>query len=302
MDSAQIKTSTIFAPAKINLYLHVTGRLDNGYHTLDSLVAFADVGDQIHIEAADDFEFSVDGPYKNAFGPKELDASPHSSNLVVQAAWALSRATQKKLDVRVKLTKNLPVAAGIGGGSSDAAAIIWGLLEWWGLPKQAAFLPELMLDLGADTPVCFTCTPLRMQGIGEILEPAPSMEEIAVVLVNPGKVCMTADVFRTSDAPFENAQTLPDALTEFDDLIDFLSAQKNSLQNAAISVVPEIGYVLSALEAQKGCALARLSGSGATCFGLFEDEARAKIAAGAISKENPDWWVTSGWLNRIERY
>src|SRR5262245_4260777 len=124
MSETETRLLTIFAPAKINLYLHVTGRLDNGYHLLDSLVAFADIGDSIEIEPAAEFKFTVDGPYAKAFGPKDRDHSPDSSNLVVQAVWSLARAAQKIPNVRIKLTKNLPLASGLGGGSSNAAAAI----------------------------------------------------------------------------------------------------------------------------------------------------------------------------------
>src|SRR5688572_448917 len=128
MSATETRLLTIFSPAKINLYLHITGRLDNGYHLLDSLVAFADVGDEIEIEPDTEFKFHIDGPYANAFGPKDRDHSPDSSNLVVQAVWSLAQAAQKIPNVRVKLTKNLPLASGLGGGSSNAAAVIWGLL------------------------------------------------------------------------------------------------------------------------------------------------------------------------------
>ncbi|MCB1531880.1 MAG: 4-(cytidine 5'-diphospho)-2-C-methyl-D-erythritol kinase [Alphaproteobacteria bacterium] len=302
MSSTRTKTLTIFAPAKINLYLHVTGRLDNGYHSLDSLVAFADIGDQLRIEPAQDFEFEINGPYARMLGPKEQDASPHSGNLVVQAAWALARAAQKVPNVKATLTKNLPIASGLGGGSSDAAAMLWGLLEWWELSTQAHYLPGLMARIGADIPVCLPCKPARMRGIGDILDPAPPMGEAPIVLVNPAKACLTADVFRHYSGTYKEPHTLPDSLLDFKNLIAFLKTQENDLYEPACAVVPEIRNVMNALEAQKGCALARLSGSGATCFGLFEDEANAQDAARSIAEENPDWWVKVGWLNRPERY
>lgn len=302
MDSTQTKLLTVFAPAKINLYLHVTGRLDNGYHTLDSLVAFADIGDQLEIEPAQDFEFQIKGPYSNSFGSKERDASPHSANLVVQAAWALAQATQKIPNIRATLTKNLPIASGIGGGSSDAAAMIWGLLEWWGISSQSHFLPGLMARLGADVPVCLSCKPSRIRGIGDIIDTAPDMAEVALVLVNPAKPCITADIFRLYGGSFKEPQSMPETLADFDTLIAFLGEQDNDLYDAACGMVPEIGNVINALDGQAGCALARMSGSGATCFGLFKDEETAKAAAATIKEENPDWWVKAGWLNRPERY
>lgn len=302
MSSTQTKLLTIFAPAKINLYLHITGRLDNGYHTLDSLVAFADIGDRVEIEPATDFQFRVQGPYAGSFNSKELDASPNSANLIVQAAWSLARAAQKVPNIRATLTKNLPLASGLGGGSSDAAAIIWGLLEWWDLSSQAHYLPGLMARLGADVPVCLTCKPSRVRGIGDILDPAPIMPEVPVVLVHPGKPCPTGEVFGHYSGGFKEPQSLPGDIDTYDGLITFLKRQSNDLYMSACQKVPEIKNTINALNAQKGCGLARLSGSGAACFGLFENEVLAKMAAKAISTENPDWWIKTGWINRPERY
>jgi 4-diphosphocytidyl-2-C-methyl-D-erythritol kinase len=302
MSATDTRLLTIFAPAKINLYLHVTGRLDNGYHLLDSLVAFADIGDQIEIEPAAEFKFSVEGPYANAFGPKDRDHSPDSSNLVVQAVWALSRAAQKIPNVRVKLTKNLPLASGLGGGSSDAAAVIWGLLEWWKIPRQTAYLQGLMARLGADIPACLNCSPVRVRGIGDILDPAPLMTEIPIVLVHPGKPCMTGEVFSRFSGSFKQPIPLPNDLGKADKLAAFLEQQTNDLLKPALETVPQIENILTALQGQDGALLARMSGSGATCFGLFKNDVLAMKAAQTIAKDNPDWWVKKGWLNRPERY
>ena len=298
MNAAKTKHLTIFAPAKINLYLHITGRLDNGYHNLDSLVAFANIGDQIEIENANNFEFLVKGYYAETFNNKELDSSPNSSNLLVQAVWNLSQAAQKIPDIRATLTKNLPIASGIGGGSSDAAAIIRGLLEWWNLSPQAHYLPELMTNLGADVPVCFHCKPSHIQGIGDILNPAPRMNKIPIILVNPNKACSTADIFRHHKEPFKEPQSLPENLMNFDTLISFLKHQDNDLLNAALVLVPEITNIINSLNAQKGCAIAHMSGSGATCFALFKHKADAEQAAKTLASKNPNWWVKSGYLNQ----
>src|SRR5688572_13674034 len=272
MSATDTRLLTVFAPAKINLYLHVTGRLDNGYHMLDSLVAFADIGDEIDISPAPEFKFSIEGPYGNAFGPKDRDHSPDSSNLIVQAVWALSRAAQKIPNVRVKLTKNLPLASGIGGGSSDAAAAIWGLMEWWKIPRQSHYIQGIMARLGADVPVCLNCTPARVRGIGDIMDPVPHMAEIPVLLVNPGKSCMTGEVFSRFTGAFREPIPLPAYLSKADDLIAFLQKQDNDLLRPAMDIVPEIGNVLNTLVAQDGCAFTQMSGSGATCFGLFKNE------------------------------
>jgi 4-diphosphocytidyl-2-C-methyl-D-erythritol kinase len=302
MSPTQTKILTIFAPAKINLYLHITGKLDNGYHTLDSLVCFADIGDRVEIEPATDFEFRIKGPFAGAFSSKETDASPHSSNLIVQAVWALSRAAQKVPNVRVTLTKNLPLASGMGGGSSDAAAVIWGLLEWWGLSNQALYLPGLMAQLGAGVPVCLPCKPARVRGIGDVLDSVPHLPEVPIVLVHPSRPCPTAHVFSGFNGAYQEPRSLPPQIESFDGLIGFLKSQDNMLEAAAYQQVPEILNATNALKAQKDCALARMTGSGATCFGLFAHEAAAQKAARVIAIENPDWWVKSGWINRPERY
>jgi 4-diphosphocytidyl-2-C-methyl-D-erythritol kinase len=302
MNSTQTKLLTVFAPAKINLYLHVTGRLDNGYHTLDSLIAFADTGDSIEIEPALEFQFRIKGTYASMFTAKELDASPDSSNIAVQAAWTLARAAQKIPTVRITLTKNLPLAAGLGGGSSDAASVVWGLCEWWGIPRGAHYLPGLMAKLGADVPVCFNCRAARVRGIGDVIDPAPPMGEFPLVLVNPGIECATKEVFARFTGSYREPQALPVAMDNLKDMAVFLKTRHNDLEGPALEIAPEIGAVLNALQGQKGCAFARMSGSGATCFALFESEGQAQKAAKAIASKNPGWWVKTGFLNRPERY
>ena len=302
MTDTQTKTLRVFAPAKINLYLHVTGRLDHGYHTLDSLIAFTDIGDQLTLSPSPDFQFTVDGVFAKSFGAKDLDASPSSSNLVVQATWTLARIAQKTPDVHAHLTKDLPLGSGIGGGSSDAAAMIWGLTEWWNLPKNASYLPELLAKLGADVPVCLPCQSARVRGIGDILDPVPAIPETPIVLVYPGKPCSTADVFMRYQGDFKATREMPAGFGDFDHFIGFLEETENDLLTAACESVPEIANILQALSHQKGCALSRLTGSGSSCFGLFEHEHDAAQAAESIREDNPDWWVHAGWLGRPERY
>lgn len=306
MTSTQTKTLSIFAPAKINLYLHVIGRLDNGYHTLDSLVAFADIGDKVDICAPEvlgqDFKFQVSGPFAKRFSAKELDSSPSSSNLVVRVTWALAQAAQKTPNLYARLTKNLPLGSGLGGGSSDAAAMIWGLLQWWDLPPSTRYLPGLMARLGADIPVCLPCKSARIRGIGDILDPVPELPEVPIVLVYPGKPCSTGDVFMRFSGTFREPQPLPGRFENLDALVAFLKTTQNDLMDAACDVVPEIGNALHALDSQAGCKLARLTGSGSSCFGLFEHVHEAQNAAEVIAQENPDWWVQAGLLGSPERY
>ncbi len=294
--------ATLFAPAKINLYLHVTQKRDDGYHELDSLVVFADIGDRIVIEPANDFQLLVNGPYADAFGVRERDSSPASGNLAVRAARSLARHTGRTDNLRITLTKNIPLASGLGGGSADAAAVLWGLMDMWKVPLSTAFLPRLMRDLGADVPACLRCAPVRMRGIGNILDHIPNLPEIPVVLVNPGKHCPTPEVFRRFIGPMRGELTYPDTLTDPDAFIDFLVAQENDLTPAALELVPEIHDVLRALQGTKGCRLARMSGSGASVFGLFSNADEASTAAEEISMTRPRWWVRTGTINSPERY
>lgn len=292
------KTLSVLAPAKINLFLHVTGRRDDGFHTLDSLVAFADIGDRITLRPAGEFSFAIDGPFARAFNARERDESPNSANLAVRAVWGLARLARREPAVSLRLTKNLPLAAGLGGGSSDAAAVIWALLEWWGgVPQAVPGLENFLLSLGADVPACMACAPVRVGGIGEITTPVAELEEIPILLVNPLKPCPTASVFGNFVGKFSApAPEVPE------DLVAFLAAQRNDLQAAAQQMVPEIGQMLAAIEAQEGCRLARMSGSGASCFGLFASEAQAREAALNLKTEQPGWWVRAGMLNRPQRY
>ncbi|MCB1720741.1 MAG: 4-(cytidine 5'-diphospho)-2-C-methyl-D-erythritol kinase [Alphaproteobacteria bacterium] len=291
----------VFAPAKINLYLHVTGRRGDGYHTLDSLISFADIGDKISLEPAGSLSLEITGTFTRGFKGKDISAAPDSTNLVIKAAWALARLAGKSPTFKITLEKNLPLGGGIGGGSSDCAAAIWAMLEHWNLPDDLDGLDALMLSLGADVPVCFACQTTHVRGIGEILDPAPVLPEIPIVLVHPGKACNTQDVFGCFDGRYGKAVALPRNISDAKTLCDFLSRTENELTRAAIKSVPEIQNILNAFDVQKDCLLARMSGSGSTCFGLFDDEDAAKKAAGVLASENPDWWVKSGWLGRPER-
>ena len=280
---------TIFSPAKINLYLHITGQRANGYHELDSLVSFANIGDEIRLIPATNFTFNIKGPFAQTLNTQ--------NNLVVQAAQRLSKLYNKPLNVEITLTKNLPVASGIGGGSGNAAAAIRGLLALWGVPDNDSRLSELLLALGADVPVCFHGKAIHMGGIGEILSPVVPLEKIALLLVNPGKSCHTADIFAHHDQAFRSAAILPDQMQEQTNLITFLKETHNDLFAPACAVIPDIKNVIEDLYAQDGCQIARMSGSGATCFGLFESTRDSHNAAQAIRKNHPDWWVEAGFLN-----
>ena len=274
------------APAKVNLYLHVTGRRDDGYHLLDSLVIFAGIGDILSGTPAATLSLELRGPF--AAG---LAAEP--DNLVLRAARSLALASGVSKGAALTLDKYLPVASGIGGGSADAAAALRLLSRLWQLPNTD-LLFQLAARLGADVPVCLAGQPARMGGIGDRLGPAPALPAGGLILVNPGIAVATAEVFGARKGPWSPQAVLPPRWADVSAMAADLGALENDLQPAAISMQPSIGAVLAALEATRGCLLARMSGSGATCFGLYADAEMANRAAEAIA--NPGWWRWSGPL------
>lgn len=296
------KKISVFAPAKINLYLHLTGRLANGYHNLDSLVCFADIGDQVDIVEHDSFAFQVKGTFSNSFKEREKESFIDGDNLVVRAARSLAQITDKPLNVKITLTKNLPIASGIGGGSADAAATIWGLQELWDLPRNTDYLMPMLTKLGADVPVCLHSQTSVMRGIGDKLSPIDTLPEIPVVLVNPMVTCSTQDIFIRHSGTYKKNKEFPKRHLSIHECIDVLQAYDNDLFNPAILCEPKIDDAMRALNLTQSCLLSRMSGSGATCFGLYETIENAEQAAAFIRSENPDWWVKAGWLNRAERY
>lgn len=275
-----------FAPAKINLHLHVVGRRDDGYHLLDSLVAFAGVGDRLTVSPADGLSLSVTGPFAAGL-------QGEGDNLVLRAARALADHAGVPAAGKLVLEKNLPVASGIGGGSADAAAALRLLSRFWGIEPDGATLARLARGLGADVPVCLAGRPALMSGIGEVLMPAPQLPDAGLVLVNPGVAVSTPSVFRARSAVFSDPATFPaEGWRDADSLAATLRATHNDLEPAAQLLAPAIGGALDALAAASGCLLARMSGSGATCFGLFRTPEAAQEAASDIARAG--WWVWGG--------
>ncbi len=271
---------SLFAPAKVNLYLHVTAKREDGYHLLDSLAVFPAVGDNVRVENAAELSLEISGPF-GAVLQAEAD------NLLLRAARLLAPERSAAL----YLEKNLPVASGIGGGSADAAAELRALSQLWGLNTD---LPPLALQLGADVPVCLASRPARMQGIGEILAPVPRLPGFGMVLVNPGVAVPTPAVFKARQGGFTPPASLPEAWDSVDAMVADLRDCTNDLQAAAIGIQPVIGEVLDVLAALPGAKLARMSGSGATCFAIFATPAEAAAAAAAI--KHPGWWRWGGGL------
>ena len=273
---------TVAAPAKINLYLHLLGRRDDGYHLLDSLIVFLDFADTVSVSLADGLSLGLSGPCAPALeGGKD--------NLVLAAARALAEAGGCQGGAAIELTKRVPVAAGLGGGSADAAAALLALSALWGLEIPAPGLADIALGLGADVPVCLESRPAFVGGIGQELEPAPSLPPVWATLVNPGKALATKDVFAAHGGGFTRPGRFTASLEDAGALANRLAPLGNDLTAAAAALAPGIGEVLKAIEASDGCLLARMSGSGATCFGLYNDEAGATAAAGALGAAHSDW-------------
>ena len=272
-----------FAPAKVNLYLHVVGRRPDGYHRLDSLVAFADVGDVVTAESDRELSLRVVGPYAG-------DLSDDDDNLVLKAAHALRAAAGMQRGARLTLRKNLPVASGIGGGSADAAASLRALVRLWRLKVKPGVMARIARGLGADVSACLASQATFATGIGERLTSAPGLPTLSAVLVNPGLALATPDVFKTRRGPFGSARPFAPALLDGPALVTLLAARRNDLTDAAIRLQPTIAEVLREL-ATADCRLARMSGSGATCYGIFSSDAAARRAARAIAASRPRWWV-----------
>lgn len=279
-----------FARAKINLALHVTGRRADGYHLLDTLAAFPGIGDRLTAEPSDTLTLEISGPFGAG-----LEAG--DSNLVLKAARLLAARSPGPCGARLVLEKNLPVASGIGGGSADAAAALRLLKALWRIEIANAGLAALALEIGADVPMCLASTPLIARGIGDEITRAPRLPEAGIVLVNPGVAVETPAVFKAL-AKRDNPPLppLPGSFSDAADLSAWLADARNDLEAAAISLTPTIADVLAALNAQPETLVARMSGSGATCFALCESVEQARSAAKRLKAQHPDWWVQAATL------
>jgi len=276
------------APAKVNLTLAIHGRRADGYHELESLVAFARCGDRLSLLPGEPLGLSVSGPFARAVGPT-------SDNLVLKGACALARQVSGLELGSFVLVKHLPVAAGVGGGSADAAAALRLLARANALDLADLRLADAAKGTGADVPICVDPRPRIMRGIGEKLsEPLP-LPRLAAVLVNPGVPVATREVFGALAAPRLSTPNATGRQAQIplrrEELLAFLRTHGNDLEAPAISIAPVIAEVLARLRAAPGCELARMSGSGGTCFGVFASEIVAMAAARDISATNPPWWV-----------
>ncbi|HVV26699.1 MAG TPA: 4-(cytidine 5'-diphospho)-2-C-methyl-D-erythritol kinase [Rhizomicrobium sp.] len=268
------------APAKINLFLHVGDRRADGFHPLQSLAVFTAMGDELAIEPAPTLSLAIDGPFSAA-----LDGE--GDNLVLRAARALGHG-----GAAIRLTKNLPVASGIGGGSADAAAVLRGLRRLWDVAADDAAMHGIAAELGSDIPVCLKSVATFMEGRGEILRPVEAFPRLPLLLVNPGVAVPTKEVFAALQERSGADMALPRGrFTDTADLLRFLETTRNDLEAPARKIQPAIGLALNALAALPGALFTRMSGSGATCFGLFADDACCQRAADLLAQAHPAWWI-----------
>jgi 4-diphosphocytidyl-2-C-methyl-D-erythritol kinase len=289
------------AAAKVNLTLRVLGRRPDGYHEIESLVAFAGLGDRITLEATGGRFVQVTGPFATAIA---------AENIVARAVAHLTTVEPRLAVGRITLEKNLPVAAGLGGGSADAAAVLRVVRR--ANPPFAATLDwgAIAARLGADVPVCLLSRPSFMWGIGEKVRPLESCPQLPAVLVNPGQSLLTVAAFealRAGPASMRlGAPPIPGPFTNAEDLIAYLSRQGNDLERPAMQLLPAIAEIKRTLSARPRCLLVRLSGSGPTCYGIFETGEAAGDAAAAIAAQHPNWWVQATQLggapNRVDRF
>ena len=275
------------APAKINLFLHVGPRGADGYHQLESLVVFTVFGDRLRLAPAGRFEFTRSGRFAEALPEGAAD------DLTARAIAGVAEICGRAGDFAVALEKNIPVAAGLGGGSADAGAAIRLVCREWGMSENAPEVLALAGRLGADVPMCLSSRTAWVSGRGDEVRPMPDVAEVDLLLVNPGLPLSTAEVFGAYDATAALAGgsgVLPD-LRSPSELVSYLGGQRNDLAGPAQALCPVIGEVLDALGRQDGCRLARMSGSGPTCFAIFDDPEACARAGDAIAAAAPGWWV-----------
>lgn len=280
------------APAKINLALHVTGRRADGYHELESLVVFADVADEIVARRARKDSLKVTGPFSAAAGSGD-------ANLVARAVAAFRARWPDHVEtgMAIELHKNLPVAAGLGGGSADAAAALRLMASAGEGTISHSELSNVALSLGADVPACLLSQPCEVRGVGEIVHPLRQFPSLHIVLVNPLVPVVTADVFRRLEKRSNDPlPALPSPLTRPSQLGIWLHETRNDLEPPAISLVPAIGELIAHMGKVDGCILARMSGSGGTVFGLFGAASRAHQAAHDLRERWPNYWVAAAPL------
>ncbi len=272
------------AHAKVNLWLNVVGRRRDGYHLLESLVAFVDLADRIEAQPADRLSLEIEGPFAGTLAGE-------ADNLVLKAARLLADRAGVAPRAALRLGKHVPVAAGLGGGSADAAAALRQLIELWRVAMPEEELFDLAANLGADVPMCLAGRSSFVSGVGERLQPSPPLPDCAILLVNPGVALATRDVFAARDAAFSTSRPVTRPWRDLGDFSALLAERGNDLLPAAITLAPVVGEVLGVLRRGDGARHAAMSGSGATCFALYDSIERAKRASSSLPAS---WWRHAG--------
>jgi len=278
---------SIMAPAKINLCLHIVGRRRNNYHLISSLVVFLSVFDTISVVKSRILKLNVNGPFAKYLGSKQ-------NNSVMKAAQGLQKFCNLQVGAEITLTKNLPISAGIGGGSADSAATIKLLSRLWKIKVGKGALMELGQSLGADVPVCLVGKPSFVEGVGEEIKMIQSFPNIWILLVNPHKPILTKTIFNNFRKRYSKKLPTENKSFSLNKLISFLKKSDNDLTSLAVHYSPEIKTILNDLSLIEGCLLSRMSGSGATCFGIFSEKESAIKAKKAFLKLNPNYWINYG--------
>ncbi len=290
MTQPRIDGIAVQAPAKINLCLHVGARRPNGYHDLESLVVFADCGDALRFAQAGQLSLAIAGSFAGALPVSD-------DNLVLKAARLLALRAGCAPHARIVLTKRLPVASGIGGGSADAAATLRGLVRLWELDIASDELLDIAASLGADVPMCVASAPAWVEGRGERISYLRDIPDFALVLANPMVEVSTAEAFaRLKQRSGIGCVQPPGKWEDVQALADYLRTTANDLERPAMEIAPVIADLLGEIGRQPGVLLARMSGSGATCFGLFADRAQAQVTAAELARAHPDWWVVDAGM------
>lgn len=283
---------SIIAPAKVNLCLHITGKRDDGFHLLESLTVFTDFGDRLDLREAKQIQLEITGPYAQFLKHDPVD------NLVVRAAKLLREELGIEQGAHITLDKQIPIGAGLGGGSADAAATLRALPDLWKQKVSQDTLLKIAQRLGSDVPACLISQPVWMRGAGELLEYVSLPIKGALLLVNPNIALSTVDVYKAYRPPFSPSASSLRNPKDINALTNWLSTHHNALAQPAQQLAPDIGKVLALIRAQEGCLLSRMSGSGATCFGIFSSNKQADAAAAAIQSQQPDWWLrATNWRN-----
>lgn len=288
MDSNKIFTKT--ANAKINLYLHVLKKRDDGYHDLDSLIGFADFGDEISLKISDKLSFEITGTFSKNLSEQEITLERNSKNILAKTLWLIADFKNQKPLFNIKLTKNIPLGAGLGGGSADAAALAQILCSIWGINVNSKDFQDLLFSIGADVPVCFKNQSCRIIGTGKHVLPSPKLPRLSSILIHPNKHCSTEKVFKNNQKISSKEIATPHNFKSENEILSFLESTKNDLTISAQNLIPDIKDIINILK-ENGAHTPRMSGSGSACFGLFENEYTAQNASNIIQASHPEWWV-----------